>query len=230
MAKVSFASPIDEMRGRLAGIIFSANRSGSYIKPFSKSSNPRTPAQSTQRTSFNQFGIRWTNLTDPQRAAWNTYAALPAQVKTDSLGNPYFVSGFNWYISFNTLLAAVDRPLFDGPPTALVPATVAITSLVCNAAATNNCVITWAAPPGNNGATQIFAQLRLHPGRISVPDRNFIQIDFIPFGIATNPLTIPNLDDFFGPIQIGQVLWIKSTINKPQGRSGPSEIANAVAV
>lgn len=229
MAKVSFAAPVNEIRGRLGGIIYSANQSGSYAKPFAKSSNPRTAFQATQRVSLQQFAIMWQTLSTAIRALWNAYAALPAQAKTDSLGNTYYVSGFNWFISFNILQISVGRAPWLAAPSATVVPTIVPSTLVCNKDPANNCVVTYPTPPGTGADTLFHFQLRLTSGRLTVPIRDYVLIHHVNRDDFTNPVTISNLDDFFGPIQAGQTLWLRSHRKASQGRDGPSEFISAVA-
>jgi hypothetical protein len=199
------------------------------VKPFAKSPNPKTEAQSFSRGGFSRYGIRWTSRDAGLRAQWDTYAALPAQQKTDSLGNIYNPSGFNYYVAMNVHRRSVDIGPDDGPPTAAVPAIETATNIVVNATPTNTAVLTFAAPPGDGADAIWFAQLRMQPGRTTAPERNFLKVHFILQNDLTNPVTLSNLDDFFGPIQAGQELYVQSFRQHRQGRRNAATTISGIA-
>lgn len=92
---------IGEASGSLAGITFSRNKGGQYIRQRANPTNPGTPQQSAIRSIVGNLSNLWVNtLTPAERDAWETYAAnvlLP-----DAFGDPRQVSGLNMYIRSNT--------------------------------------------------------------------------------------------------------------------------------
>ena len=141
--RVAFSTLIAGARGKLAGVIFSAGKAGAFVRPYAAPSNPKTALQQTHRAAFSGPGARWRALSSSQRAAWSTWAALPAQEKTDPFGNPYYASGWNWFVALHTQasLAAASPP--DDPPTASRPTIPSILSVTVTATPTSQCLATF---------------------------------------------------------------------------------------
>lgn len=108
---MKFTSPIlSEARGSLAGLTFSANKGGNYIRARSIPTNPNTPAQQAVRAALSQLSVLWNDLlTKEQRDGWGTYAENVPLL--DSLGQPRVVTALNMYIRSNVprLQAALVR-------------------------------------------------------------------------------------------------------------------------
>lgn len=68
----------------------------------------------------------WLGITDSQRSDWNDYAALPAQQQTDSLGNNYYLSGFQWFAKCNLAKQRYSAVVQEDAPTIAAPTTTAI--------------------------------------------------------------------------------------------------------
>jgi len=96
MAKVQYVAPISDVRGTAGGLVYSKNKSGHFVKAWTKPTNPATPKQIGQRGFLAQMGTRWRTLSSAQQTAWDTFAATPPETDYDSLGNAYLLSGFNW--------------------------------------------------------------------------------------------------------------------------------------
>lgn len=97
MAKTKLGPTVIGIRGTAAGLTFSANRGGTYLRGWHKPPNTRTGLQLAQRNKLSQWAVQWRALTAVQKTSWNTYAAAAAQALTDSLGQTYYASGYNWY-------------------------------------------------------------------------------------------------------------------------------------
>jgi len=71
----------------------------------------------------------WRDLTPAEQTAWDVFAALPAQERTNPLGDTYFISGFHWFVIVNGWLTNIGRATRIAPPTQARPAAPTITSL-----------------------------------------------------------------------------------------------------
>jgi hypothetical protein len=88
--------------GSVAGCVFSRNRYGPYIRNRSLPVNPNSSFQQTVRSNFSLLATAWNvDLDAAERAAWDAYAAAVPRV--NSLGDPIFTTGLNWYIAINTM-------------------------------------------------------------------------------------------------------------------------------
>lgn len=129
MAKIVLAAPIAGIRGTVNGLIYSANGATPYVKRYAFGPNPRTSRQQTERSNFAAYAAAWAALSSSDQGDWDTYAADPAQELTNSLGEAYYVSGFNWFVGLSTQLQRVGRAALDPAPSIAQPAAPAITEL-----------------------------------------------------------------------------------------------------
>jgi len=97
MAIVTIALPVTGIRGKLAGVVFSANRSGPYAKGFSACTNPQTINQQWQRAQMAQAGALWRTLSTAEQTDWETFAETPPEDDFNSLNELYLLSGFGWF-------------------------------------------------------------------------------------------------------------------------------------
>lgn len=126
MAIIKVGAPLAGIRGTLGGITYSENGSGTYAKQWSIPSNPRTPHQTAERGFLARMPSLWAALSDAQRADWRSFAADPAQEKTNPLGEKYYASGYNWFCQCNVSLLRVGRATIQPSPTQAQPATPTI--------------------------------------------------------------------------------------------------------
>ncbi|KKN23251.1 hypothetical protein LCGC14_0906960 [marine sediment metagenome] len=122
MAILKFGVLVTGIRGTIGGTIFSANKGGPFARSWSKGPNPRTSRQTIQRGLMTTHSAPWLALTQAQRDDWDTYAADPAQEFTNSLGEAYYGSGYNWYCRINTHLLLSGRARRAVFPAAAAPA------------------------------------------------------------------------------------------------------------
>lgn len=112
-----FTSPVlAEASGRIAGLIFSHNAGGQYIRSATTVTNPNTPAQQVVRGLLSQLTSLWVDtLTQLQRDAWETYADNVSVL--NRLGNPINLSGLNMYVRTNVPLIQAGFARQDDAPT-----------------------------------------------------------------------------------------------------------------
>ncbi len=122
MAIIKVGAPLAGIRGTIGGITYSENHSGTYAKKWSMPSNPKTPRQTAERGYLARMPSLWNELTDDQRADWRSFAADPAQEKTNPLGESYYASGYNWFCQCNVSLIRVGRATIKPSPTQAQPA------------------------------------------------------------------------------------------------------------
>lgn len=122
MAKILLGPTVIGIRGTVAGMTFSQNRGGPYARGWHQPANPRTGRQLGQRTSLGNWSIAWRALSATNQGLWNTYAAAAAQQLTDTLGQPYYASGLNWFVTVNTARAQMALGQLSAAPTVAVPA------------------------------------------------------------------------------------------------------------
>ena len=78
------------------------NRNGSYLRTKVIPTNPRTSLTTFARGVVGAFASAWRGLSASQRNGW---AALgTTMLRSDSLGNPYTLTGQQAYISVNRMI------------------------------------------------------------------------------------------------------------------------------
>lgn len=116
MALIKFGGGIIEMRGAIAGNVYSRNRGGNYARAKTTPVNPNTSRQQTARNALNALVARWNNvLTAAQRTAWNLYASSVAML--NRIGETTYLTGFNHYIRSNHWLMTQALTIVDAAPT-----------------------------------------------------------------------------------------------------------------
>ena len=114
-----FKSPIfSQASGSIAGMTFSHNRGGQYVRNRSTPTNPDSPAQQAIRAALASAVAQWKNLTDANRESWANYAANTPVV--NRLGDSVFLTGQQQWIRTYTVAtqAGLDPfTLFASAPT-----------------------------------------------------------------------------------------------------------------
>ena len=228
MAKVKFTGGVAEMTGSIGGLTLQRWKSGvvSARKQSSAIANPHTLNQGIVRNAMSVYSAEWRNtLTDPQRAAWETYAASKPWSGSNAGGvnelikfNNGIMSGFNAYVMVNI---ANDRigfapvtvaPLAITPPSA--PLTVAVTCVAGTA------TVTWVAPVTAkvDALVTIWTRIEGIPGIHK-------QIIATPLAAAlTYDMTIVRAANGYGlPLTalVGARLWVQMVTNDTDGTKSP---------
>lgn len=101
--------------GKLAGLIFSHNKGGAYVKQFKIPTNPQTPAQTAVRERLSQLSKNWgAVLTEAQRLSWKLFADTFPIVNT--LGAAQNVTGIAMYNKVNGILLNAEEGIINDPP------------------------------------------------------------------------------------------------------------------
>lgn len=231
MAIVKFGVVVVGARGTIGGMKFSANGAGPYAAQWSKGSNPSTPAQSEQRIRISTLASSWRSLPQAQRDDWDDYADDPAQEKTNSLGETYFVSGFNWYVALNQNRIAAGAGVRDDAPTLARPLAAVIDSATLTLAPSpGTALIDYSVSDPNPLKTHIvWVSLVNSQGIVFIPK----QMPFMKGAIPGVPLEIDITTELiakFGTVSLGQRLLVRSAIQDVEGRRGPEDTVITDAV
>lgn len=113
MAKFKFSPLVESARGKFGNAVFSANKSGAYMRQHIQPRNPNTGLQSQVRAAFGSISRRWRELTQEQREAWNTYSKQFSQ--SDVLGQNVQLSGFQLFTKLNNSLVQIGADALDTP-------------------------------------------------------------------------------------------------------------------
>ena len=231
MAILTFAAPVAGLRGKVGGNVFSANRSGPYLKAWGRGSNPRTQNQTDHRAQLVRFAQSWSGITQNQRDDWNVYAAAAPQEKTNSLGETYFASGFNWYVEINLNLEAAGEAPRDDSPTIAVPAIPTVNRLdfTANPGGDQLNMRLLGNDPQLGLKHAIFCVIQNSDGRGAQAEiRNFMLTRLPSPGTGNFPFTAEAIARF-GTLQEGQKGFCLIRAQTTEGRRGPPATAQKVA-
>lgn len=115
MAKINFGPLANDARGKVAGIVYSKNKSGSYTRTKVTPANPRTAAQTLVRQTLSTLTKAWSGtLTNGERASWKAYAATYPRLNV--FGNSIVLNGLNMFLSLNSVLQNTGNAISTTPP------------------------------------------------------------------------------------------------------------------
>lgn len=137
MALIQLGGLVSGLRGTVGGVTYSANASSNYAKAWAKGPRSQTALASLERSRLATWGPLWRAMSAAQRTAWDTYAALAAQAKTNSLGDTYYASGFNWYVEINDARTRAGLAVTSTTPANPAPAAPAYATFYLRAPATD---------------------------------------------------------------------------------------------
>lgn len=89
MARITFGPMIVDCRGSVGDTTFSSWKGINYIRSRVTPANPKTPAQTVQRTKLKNAVFQWQQLAQDIKDRWNEYAS------------PYSRSGYNFWCDRN---------------------------------------------------------------------------------------------------------------------------------
>lgn len=105
---------VDQLSGKVGGVVFSNSRSGPTIRVRVKPSNPSSDSQVAVRAAMTNASRQFKDFASADAAAWNSAAVgvtLP-----NGLGGSFHPSGISYYCQLATVFLAIDPT--GTPPTA----------------------------------------------------------------------------------------------------------------
>lgn len=203
MAKVKFSGVVAGVRGKMAGMIFTASQSGATIRPYARPVNPKTSLQNFSRATFSSAGPAWVSIGATNRALWNAYALLPAQGLIDPWGDTYYVSGWNWFLGFHNRATMAGSTPAITPPGAARPSMPTIQSVVLHSGTAPWVRVKFAA--GTFNGFYVSMQMAIQPATTSIkPGSSSLRLLYLgPFGALDNQANFMNLVSVFGYVLPG---------------------------
>lgn len=229
MAIIKLGTTVVGIRGTIDGITYSANKAGPHAKGWARGANPRTTNQAIIRNRQSTWSAAWRGLTGAQRAGWNTYAALPAQQKFNSLGVGYYVSGFAWYVSCSVNLVQAGLVPIATAPIIAVPAAPSITNFVFyETASIGNTRVHYAVDANSGLRKGINAWVVNSFGRsVGRSKKPFMTTDIVAPGAQLIFQT--QLEAVFGTLVLDQRCFCETWNQTTEGRRSPYVQLNAYA-
>ena len=232
MGLVVFGQGVAKISGRVGGSIFANNRGGNYVKNFAVPVNPNTTPQQEVRSALSDLVVGWLDdLTDTQRAAWETYGENVAM--TNRIGDTIFLTGQQHYIRSNSALVRLALTRVDDGPTTFnlgnfTPTTLAATETTPPNEASVGFTDTddWVGEDDAHMIVQLAQQVN--------PTINFFKGPFLTVGTIDGNLTLPPTTPqvFTAPngYTAGNKAFARVRVHRADGRLSSPQITEAIIV
>lgn len=119
MARV-IGNPFGELRGKLAGNVFSRTKAGAIVREYIKPTNRNSIGQINARANFGSASMNYGSLSEMQKSAWNGFASDLARFNPVKGVNNGQYSGFQ---AFQSLKMVCDTNLANQTPDLTVEGT-----------------------------------------------------------------------------------------------------------
>ena len=219
---------VTQASGSVGGMTFSHNRFGNYVRARAIPVNPNTVDQVNARNRFSYFAAQWRTLNAAARATWQTWA--DAVSKTDPLGDPMFLTAFQWYLSIST-----QRMQAGLTPITLAPIVLALTNLTTPSVSVvgGTDVVSVIYDDTEPWAITDLGFLLVFAGRPQNPTRNFYRgpwrLGTIVLGETATPPTPPATFTSPFPTAPGLRQWFRFVAQDSTGRPSAVTYDDAVA-
>jgi hypothetical protein len=210
MAKIMFGSLATDARGKIAGIVYSKNAAGAYVRQKVSPTQSLTARRGLVRERVTNLSKYWSmTLTPAQVLAWNAFAKN--NPVSDVFGRSQTLSGIQTFVRLNAVIANVGGSQIDDPPTSLT--ITGITTLTASAAAgTPSFSLVYAPTPlETNAVLNVFASQQLPTGRTFT--KPFLRWIFNSATAAASPANILSAYTAkFGALVAGATIGIRANV------------------
>lgn len=217
---MKFKSPVfSQASGSIAGITYSHNRGGLYVRARVVPTNPGSPFQMVIRGFVANLTSLWNNtLTAVERAAWDAYALAVPLLNT--LGEPINVGGLAMYIRSNVPRLQAALPRVDVAPIIFNLGDFTNPTFDTFAAATNEFSVNFADT--DDWANEDDAAMLILGSRPQNPSVNYFKGPYrfagLIAGDAITPPTSPATLTSAFAFDVGQVVFLQARVTRADGR------------
>jgi len=213
-----------EASGKLAGSVFSHNRSGQYIRAKGALVNPNTARQVAVRGLMTAAGVGWRALSDTQRAEWQTYGDnVPV---LSPLGVSTLLTGRQWYLGSRTGRVNAGLAVVDDAPVTFQRGNSGVSGFTANADPA--IAITYGTGQGwqSSGGGLSVQVSQPQNGTVNYFKGPFEKLATVAFGdVSPGDITVG-----LPTLAIGQALFIRVVALSSNGAYTSGEIFRTVVV
>lgn len=119
MAIIRTGGIVGQISGSIAGVTYSHNKGGAYIRNRSIPTNPSSTTQLQRRADLATVSTDWQNLTAADRAAWTEWARQ--NPITNALGDSILKSGHQAFVGLNSRILLGSGTIITVPPVVARP-------------------------------------------------------------------------------------------------------------
>lgn len=207
--KIKFGAIIVDGSGKVGGQVIAKNKGGKYMRNKVTPTNPKSTAQVNQRNNFSEVSKLWRTLTDAQRAAWNSAAALA--VRKNIFGDNLPLSGFQYFGKLNGNSMLADGSNIQDPPTMVGVDMPAFVSVTCTAGTPAFSAVTDPTTLATNEIYVLEATEQLSPG-VSSPGSKFRVIEKLSTLTAGAVPILASYTPRFGALEAGKKIFLRASI------------------
>ncbi len=120
MALVKFGAAVNQVSGKIGGVVFLRGKGGNVMRSWRKGVNPQTPAQTAQRERLAWLSNAWKGLTASQRKAWDTSAEENFRQHKNRLGEVTQLTGHQLFLKVNLIYQVLEPGSIFAAPAAPV--------------------------------------------------------------------------------------------------------------
>lgn len=202
--------------GSLRGDTHSRNRYGQYVRNRAIPVNPASTFQGTARARLADAAANWRELTDSQRAGWDSLGLMMS--RTDSLGQAYTLTGAQAFVSVNSLKAAVGDAQVNDAPALVTPEALLTATITLEDTPTFSVAYT-VTPLAANTRLLVFASPQRSAGRNFESDYRLIQVTAAAAASPANVLA--NYTARFGAPVLGNRVFLSLQLYRGGFAGGP---------
>jgi len=206
--------------GSQASTTASRNRFGQYNRTRAMPTQPRTAAQTAVRANLTEVSRAWGQLTDADRAAWNSYAA--SHPRTDSLGQTIVLTGHMMFVAINVLNLQAGGAIQNAVPNGDIVDSLVIT--VDDGSAAGLTVLSDAAVPVQ-AKILMYASPPTSAGRAFNGDYRLVKTLAGTGSIDQPVLTANDLSAKFGTLAAGQKFFLSFQVVQGGNTSTQTRLA-----
>jgi len=165
MAKIQFGAVATDARGKIAGIVYSKNKAGGYVRQKVSPSQTETARRGLVREIFAANSMTWSNgLTLAEVLEWNAFAA--SHLTTDVFGAAHSLSGMQMFQKLNSIIQIAGGAAITAPPASLEIVSLLTATVTATAGAPDVFSVAYTPTPTEaNVKLQVFATKPLSIGR-----------------------------------------------------------------
>lgn len=227
-----FKSPVySQASGSVAGLVYSRNAGGQYVRARVLPTNPSSPAQVFVRDAMRTLVNNWTSvLTDIQREGWNTYAFNTPTL--NRVGDATHKSGQQMYIRSNIARIQSGVGAVANAPTVFnLGEFTPINTVTADGSADTISIAFNTADPWANADG---GALLIYMGRPQNATRNFgkgpYQLLTAILGDSMLAPTSPVVPSSLFPLTTGQKVFLRITCCQADGRYSDAQLLQTIVV
>lgn len=187
MAKIMFGAIATDARGKIAGVVYSKNAAGAYIRQKVSPTQSLTTRRGLVRARMTNLSKYWSaTLTPAQVLAWNAFSKN--NPVTDVFGRTQTLSGIQTFCRLNAQILNVGGTQIDDPPTSLTIQGITTITVTATAGTPALSIAYGPTPLDTNVKLNVFATQQLPSGRTFT--KSFMRWIFHSAAAAATPANI----------------------------------------